>query len=98
MFAAAVSELAGRSATIIVAVYSGDQVEVLFGEIENAAGPVRPTVVCTTTCGPDEMIRLARRAAGARIPFVEATLSGPRPWVCDGRATAMAAGEAGALE
>ncbi len=98
MVATSVSELAGRSATIIVAVYSGDQVEVLFGEIENAAGPVRPTVVCTTTCGPDEMIRLARRAAGARIPFVEAPISGTSAEVRDGTATALVAGETGAIE
>ncbi len=96
--ATSVRELAGRSRTIIVAVFSGDQVEALFGEFENAAGPARPTVICTTTCGPDEMIRLARRAAGARIPFVEAPISGTSAELRDGTATALVAGETSAIE
>jgi 3-hydroxyisobutyrate dehydrogenase-like beta-hydroxyacid dehydrogenase len=98
MVATSVSELAGRSATIIIAVFSGEQVEALFGEIENAAGPARPIVICTTTCGPDEMTRLARRAASAGIAFVEAPISGTSAEVRDGTATALVAGEAGAIE
>jgi 3-hydroxyisobutyrate dehydrogenase-like beta-hydroxyacid dehydrogenase len=98
MVATSVRELAGRSATIIVAIYSGEQVEALFGELVNAAGPARPIVICTTTCGPDEITRLARRAAGARIPFVEAPISGTSAEVRDGTATALVAGEAGAIE
>jgi 3-hydroxyisobutyrate dehydrogenase-like beta-hydroxyacid dehydrogenase len=98
MVATSVSELAGRSATIIIAVFSGEQVEALFGEIENAAGPARPIVICTTTCGPDEMTRLARSAASAGIAFVEAPISGTSAEVRDGTATALVAGEAGAIE
>jgi 3-hydroxyisobutyrate dehydrogenase-like beta-hydroxyacid dehydrogenase len=98
MVATSVRELAGRSRTIIFAVFSGDQVEALFGEIENTAGPARPIVVCTTTCGPDEIVRLARRAASARIPFVEAPISGTSAELRDGTATALVAGEAGAIE
>jgi 3-hydroxyisobutyrate dehydrogenase-like beta-hydroxyacid dehydrogenase len=98
MVASSVRELAGRSATIIIAVYSGERVEALFGELENAAGPARPIVVCTTTCGPDEITRLARRAASARIPFVEAPISGTSAEVRDGTATALLAGDAGVIE
>jgi 3-hydroxyisobutyrate dehydrogenase-like beta-hydroxyacid dehydrogenase len=96
--ATSVSELAGRSATIIIAVYSGEQVEALFGELENAAGTVRPIVVCTTTCGPDEITRLARRAASARIPFLEAPLSGTSAEVRDGTAAALVAGDADVID
>jgi 3-hydroxyisobutyrate dehydrogenase-like beta-hydroxyacid dehydrogenase len=96
--ATSVGELAGRSATIIVAVYSGDQVEALLGDLENAAGPAWPIVVCTTTCGPDEITRLARRATGAGIPFVEAPISGTSAEVRDGTATALVAGETDAIE
>jgi len=98
MVAASVCELAGRSRTIIFAVFSGEQVEALFGEIENAAGPARPIVICTTTCGPDEITRLARRAASAGIAFVEAPISGTSAEVRDGTATALVAGETGAIE
>jgi 3-hydroxyisobutyrate dehydrogenase-like beta-hydroxyacid dehydrogenase len=59
--ATSLRELATRSRTIIVAVYSGDQVEALFDDLVNGAGPARPTVVCTTTCAPNEIIRLSRR-------------------------------------
>jgi 3-hydroxyisobutyrate dehydrogenase-like beta-hydroxyacid dehydrogenase len=98
MIATSVRELASRSRTIIVAVYSGEQVEALFGEIENAAGAARPIVVCTTTCGPDEITRLAWRATSARIPFVEAPISGTSAEVRDGTATALVAGETSAIE
>jgi 3-hydroxyisobutyrate dehydrogenase-like beta-hydroxyacid dehydrogenase len=98
MVATSVGEVATRSRTIIVAVYSGDQVEALFGELENAAGPARPPVICTTTCGPDEITRLARRATGAGIAFVEAPISGTSAEVRDGTAVALVAGEAGAIE
>jgi len=98
MVATSVRELAGRSRTIIVAVFSGEQVEALFGEIENTAGAARPIVVCTTTCGPDEIVRLARRAASAGIAFVEAPISGTSAELRDGTATALVAGETGAIE
>src|SRR5882724_10395452 len=50
MVATSVHELAARSAAIIVAVYSGEQVEALFADIDDGAGAVRPVVICTTTC------------------------------------------------
>jgi 3-hydroxyisobutyrate dehydrogenase-like beta-hydroxyacid dehydrogenase len=98
MVATSVRELAGRSRTIFVAVFCGEQVEALFGEIENTAGHARTIVVCTTTCGPDEIVRLARRAASAHIPFVEAPISGTSAEVRDGTATALVAGETDAIE
>ena len=55
-------------------------------------------MICTTTCAPDEITRLARRAASAGIPFVEAPISGTSAEVRDGTATALVAGEAGAIE
>jgi 3-hydroxyisobutyrate dehydrogenase-like beta-hydroxyacid dehydrogenase len=98
MIATSVRELTGRSQTIIIAVFSGEQVEALFGDLENAAGAARPTVICTTTCGPDEIARLARRATGAGIPFVEAPISGTSAEVRDGTAIALVAGETGVIE
>jgi 3-hydroxyisobutyrate dehydrogenase-like beta-hydroxyacid dehydrogenase len=98
MVATSVRELADRSATIIIAVYSGEQVEALFSDLENAVGAARPIVICTTTCAPDEMSRLARRATSAGIAFVEAPISGTSAEVRNGTATALVAGEAGAIE
>src|SRR5271154_4458065 len=56
--AASVRDLAGQTPVIVVAVYSGEQVEALFGDLERGAGPKRPVVICTTTCAPDEIVRL----------------------------------------
>jgi NAD binding domain of 6-phosphogluconate dehydrogenase len=65
MVATSVHELASRSRKIVVAVYSGEEVEALFDGLESGAGPARPIVICTTTCTPDEIIRLAERARRA---------------------------------
>jgi 3-hydroxyisobutyrate dehydrogenase-like beta-hydroxyacid dehydrogenase len=98
MVAISARELAGQSRTIVVAVYGGDQVEALFGDIESGAAPARSTLVCTTTCTPDEIIRLARRAAGSGIALVEAPVSGTSAELRAGTATALVAGEAGAIK
>jgi 3-hydroxyisobutyrate dehydrogenase-like beta-hydroxyacid dehydrogenase len=97
--AASVIELSGRCPTIVIAVYDGAQAEALFGEIEIGAGPAaRPVVICTTTCAPDEIGRLARRAANAGIAFIEAPISGTSVEVSDGTAIALIGGDGGAVE
>jgi len=98
LVATSVHELADRSRAIVVAVYSGEQVEALFGELGSGAGSACPTVVCTTTCAPDEIARLARRATGLGIPFVEAPISGTSAEVREGTATALVAGETGVID
>jgi 3-hydroxyisobutyrate dehydrogenase-like beta-hydroxyacid dehydrogenase len=98
LIACSVRDLVARSRIIIIAVYSGEQVEALFGEIERASGATPPAVVCTTTCTPSEIARLSERAASARIPFVEAPISGTSFELRDGTATALIAGETGVIE
>jgi 3-hydroxyisobutyrate dehydrogenase-like beta-hydroxyacid dehydrogenase len=92
-----VSDLVSRSRTIVIAVTSGEQIEALFGDIENDAD-THPVVICTTTCSPDEIIRIAGRAEAANIPFIEAPISGTSAEVRDGSAMALVAGETGAIE
>jgi putative dehydrogenase len=94
--AASVHELASQCRAIVIAVYSGAQAEALFAELETSAA--RPAVICVTTCAPDEVVRLASRAAGAGIAFVEAPISGTSAEVRDGTATALVAGDASAIE
>ena len=96
--AASLHELAGRCQTIVVAVYSGEQVEALFGEIERGAGTAARVLVCTTTCGPDEINRLSQRAKKTGMAFVEAPISGTSAELRDGTATALVAGEASAIK
>lgn len=91
-------ELAARCPTVIVAVYDGSQVEVLLDEIAHEPAATRPVVICTTTCGVDEIVRLGRRAAGAGIALIEAPISGTSAEVRDGTAMALVGGEAGVIE
>jgi 3-hydroxyisobutyrate dehydrogenase-like beta-hydroxyacid dehydrogenase len=97
MVASSVRELAAKAQTIIIAVYNGEQAAALFGEIEGASS-TRPIVICTTTCAPDEIIRLSQRAASAHIPLVEAPISGTSAEVRDGTATMLLAGDTGTLD
>jgi L-threonate 2-dehydrogenase len=94
--AASVCELASRSHAIVVAVYSGAQAEALFADIAN--GHHQQTVICITTCSPDEILRLAALAAHAGIALVEAPISGTSAEARDGTATALIAGESDAIE
>jgi 3-hydroxyisobutyrate dehydrogenase-like beta-hydroxyacid dehydrogenase len=96
--ASSVHNLARLCRTIMIAVYSGEQVEALFGEIESSMGAEPPTVVCMTTCGPDEITRLARRAENAGIPLIEAPISGTSAELRDGEAMALIAGETGIID
>ena len=98
MVANSVRDLAGRSRTIIIAVYNGEQAEALFGELEAGAASTGPMVICTTTCGPDDIARLSQRSASAGIALVEAPVSGTSAEVRDGTATGLVAGEPGAIE
>src|SRR5712672_3482383 len=98
MVATSVRELAARGQAIIIAVYSGEQVDALFAELVDGAGPERPVVICTTTCGPAEIMKVAGRAASAGIPLVEAPISGTSAEVINGTATALLAGDADIID
>jgi len=93
MVATSVRELAARSRTIIVAVYSGEQVAALLADIDSGAGTARPVMICITTCAPGEIIGIAGRASRAGIPLLEAPISGTSTEVLDGTATALLASE-----
>ena len=69
--ATSAGELAGQCRAIVIAVYDGAQLEVLLGELEKV--PARPAIICTTTCAPDEIVRIAARA----------TQVAGKPWVLD---------------
>lgn len=98
MVATSVRELAGCCPAIIVAVYSGEQVEALFDEIIDGAGSTPPVVICTTTCAPGEINGIAGRAARAGIALVEAPISGTSTEVLDGAATALLGGNGAVID
>ncbi len=94
--AASAGDLAQQSQSVVIAVYDGTQVDAVLGEMEN--NPARPTIICTTTCAPDEIKRIATRAAGAGFAFVEAPISGTSAEVKDGSATVLIAGESSSIK
>jgi 3-hydroxyisobutyrate dehydrogenase len=91
--AASVRELAGQSRILVVAVYSGAQAEAVLHEIAGGAGSQPPTMICMTTCAPNEMARLSELAANAGIALIEAPVSGTSAEVRDGSAVALLGGE-----
>jgi 3-hydroxyisobutyrate dehydrogenase-like beta-hydroxyacid dehydrogenase len=94
--AASATDLASKSHAIVIAVYDGTQLEALLDDLERS--PTRPAIICTTTCAPDEIERIAARAARAGLAFIEAPISGTSAEVRDGTSTALVAGEADAIE
>ena len=98
MVANSVRELAARAQAIIVAVYSGEQAAALLDDIDDGAGSPRPVVICTTTCGPAEIIGIAARASSAGMALVEAPISGTSTEVLDGTATALLGGDAATID
>ena len=90
--AASAGELAGHCQTIVVAVYSAGQVEALIAELARGEKRARNVLICTTTCTPDEVMRIAKRADETGVSFVEAPISGTSAEVRNGSAMALVAG------
>ncbi len=96
---ASLKDLAQQCDVLVLAVFDGSQVESVFDILEPAAGAGhRPTVICTTTCDPDDIDRIAARADRAGIAFVEAPISGTSRDVRAGEASALVSGAADVIE
>jgi putative dehydrogenase len=92
---------AGLAATcriIVVAVYSAEQVEAVLAELERSDNLAHKIMICTTTCAPAEIMRIAGRAEMAGLPLIEAPISGTSAEVRDGSATALIAGAPEAID
>jgi L-threonate 2-dehydrogenase len=77
--------------TVVITVFNAKQVEAVLDDFR-CAGPAG-LVICTTTCAPDEILRLSNRAAQLNLRFVEAPISGTSAEVRAGSAMALIAGE-----
>ncbi len=98
-YAATLNELVQQCDALVLAVFDGAQVEAVFDIVEHAAGAGhRPVVICTTTCDPDCIDRIAVRADRAGLALVEAPISGTSRDVRAGEATALICGTAEVLE
>jgi L-threonate 2-dehydrogenase len=94
--AASVEEAMARCRTVVVAVFSAEQVEDVFDGFRNAG--LTDLIICTTTCAPDDILKLSNRAAHLRLRFVEAPISGTSAEVRAGTAMALIAGESAAVD
>jgi 3-hydroxyisobutyrate dehydrogenase-like beta-hydroxyacid dehydrogenase len=90
---AALPELAGCS-TIVVAVFSTDQVEGVVEQILAArAGDQDPVVLCASTCDPDRIAALAAHAASSGLALLETPVSGTSEQVRRGEGVGLIGGE-----
>lgn len=94
--AASVEEVMARCRIVIVAVFNAEQVEVVLDGFYKSS--LTDLVICTTTCAPDEILKLSSRAAQLRLRFVEAPISGTSAEVRTGSAMALVAGENAAID
>ena len=91
-------DLVARCRTIVVAVYSADQVEAVLAELKRSEKPARSVIICTTTCTPDEIVRIAQQADDTGLLLIEAPISGTSAEVRNGSAMALIAGPQETIE
>jgi 3-hydroxyisobutyrate dehydrogenase-like beta-hydroxyacid dehydrogenase len=91
--AVSATALAARCRTIVVAVFDASQVEKLLVELARCEHLAHGAMICTTTCAPDEIMLIAKRATALGLPLVEAPISGTSAEVREGTAMALIAGE-----
>ncbi len=96
--AVSAGELAAQCRAIIVAVYNAVQVKSLLAQLARSEKPARSVIICTTTCSPDEIMRLAQLADDAGLAFLEVPISGTSAEVRNGSAVALVAGPQETIE
>jgi 3-hydroxyisobutyrate dehydrogenase-like beta-hydroxyacid dehydrogenase len=91
-----VAEVAKRSAPIVLAVFSTDQVEeVIEQDLPSALGESSNKIVlCASTCDPDRIATLAGRVAGRGLRLLETPVSGSSGQVARGEGVGLIGGDA----
>jgi L-threonate 2-dehydrogenase len=94
--AGTVREIADRCGCIVLAVFDTSDVEQVIAELlPVAAGR---TLVCTTTCDPERIERIAGRVTQAGISLVEFPISGTSAQLRRGEAIGLLGGSTDAIE
>jgi putative dehydrogenase len=97
--AASLAEVVAQCDTLVLAVFDTAQVEA----VTEGAGGIAPacaaqgravTVLCTSTCDPDRIERLAARCSERAIAFIELPISGTSLQVARGEGVGLIAGDA----
>ena len=86
--------------TIVIAVYSTDQVEQVVEEIADRAAAIATEriVICTSTCDPDRLAALAKRVFDERVLVLELPLSGTSRQVDAGDGVGLVGGPPALVE
>lgn len=79
--------------TVVLAVFNTEQVEAVMEGKDNAGFTQRHRVICTSTCDPDRIEALAKRAHARGIRFLESPLSGNSDQIAKGNGVALVGGE-----
>ncbi|MBX3651598.1 MAG: NAD(P)-dependent oxidoreductase [Burkholderiales bacterium] len=98
--AASIADIARGSRTVVLAVFSTDQVEnatdALLAALPAEAPPL--TAVCVSTCDPDRIAALAARLPADRLRFVEMPVSGTSEQTARGDALGLVGGDPAAAD
>ena len=79
---------------VVLAVFDTAQVEhVLFGADGLAVSGLRAPVLCTSTCDPEEIARIAARCAAQGLEFLELPFSGTSQQVARGDGVGLVGGD-----
>lgn len=97
-----VAELARQCATLVLAVFSTDQVEQVIegagGILDTAGDGTPPLIICTSTCDPDRLEALAGRGASRGLRLLEAPISGTSRQVAGGEAVGLIGGDRATMD
>ena len=86
------TQVAQHCDAVVLSVFNTEQVEEVVEGKGNAGFTDRHIVICTSTCDPDRIEALAKRAAQRGIRFVEAPLSGNSDQIAKGNGVALIGG------
>ena len=92
-----VATLAERCNTIFLAVFNTDQVEAVVEGVDGLIAARQPssarmTLICTSTCDPERIARLALRVETPQTGFIEMPVSGTSGQVAKGDGVGLVAG------
>lgn len=99
--AASVAAVAQACESIVICVFSTEQVEQVVegaGGIAEAGGRAERTVICTSTCDPDRLAALAARVAPRGVRFLETPISGSSRQVAEGEGVGLIGGERAVMD
>jgi 3-hydroxyisobutyrate dehydrogenase-like beta-hydroxyacid dehydrogenase len=97
--AVSVAAVAESCQTIVLAVFSTEQVETIVERdlVAAVGGPPGRIVLCASTCDPDRIALIGERAAARGLRFLETPVSGSSSQVARGEGVALIGGDAGVL-